>query len=104
MTTKPVHVRANIPNSADLNMAFGQIICEIEARTPHGRFWAYENCGRVDQPSGPGKPVFLKLHRERYCAAEIGDVVIEDALIRLARCQRADGAHREIFIHAIVCG
>src|ERR1700757_736166 len=30
--------------------------------------------------------------------------VIEDTLIRLARSQRTDGAHCEIFIHAIVCG
>jgi hypothetical protein len=28
-----------------------------------------------------GKPVFLKLHREGYSAAEIGHVVIENALV-----------------------
>src|SRR4029453_3576937 len=47
---------------------------------------------------------FLKLHREGHRAAEIGHIVIEHALVRLACCQRTDGAHREIFITAIVCG
>ena len=51
-----------------------------------------------------GKPVFLKLHREGYGAAEIGDVVIENALIRLACCQRTYSADSKIFIHAIVRG
>jgi hypothetical protein len=49
-------------------------------------------------------PVFLKLHREGYRAAEIGHVVIENALVRLACCQRTYGADRKIFIHAIVRG
>ena len=39
-----------------------------------------------------------------YRAAEIGHVVIENALVRLACCQRTYGADRKIFIHAIVRG
>jgi len=50
------------------------------------------------------EPLFLKLHREGYCAAKIGHIVIENALVRLACCQRADGAHRQKFIHAIIRG
>ena len=50
------------------------------------------------------KPVFLKLHREGYRAAEIGHVVIENALVRLARRQRTYGADRKIFIEPIVGG
>jgi len=49
-------------------------------------------------------PVFLKLHREGYRAAEIGHVVIENALVGLARCQRTDCTQRKIFIHAIIRG
>jgi hypothetical protein len=49
-------------------------------------------------------PVFLKLHREGYRAAEIGHVVIENALVRLACCQRTYGADRKIFIYPIVRG
>jgi hypothetical protein len=90
-----------------------------EARTSYGRFWACKNFGRralsvgllrhtfIPESINPLWLVnrcFLKLHREGYRAPEIGDVVIEDALIRLARCQGTNGAHREIFIHAIVCG
>ena len=49
-----------------------------------------------------GKPMLLELQREGYRAAEIGHVVIENALVRLACCQRTYGADRKIFIHAIV--
>src|SRR5436190_5859203 len=51
-----------------------------------------------------GKPVLLELHREGYRTAEIGHVVIENALVRLARRQRTYGTDRKIFIHPIVRG
>jgi hypothetical protein len=61
-------------------------------------------CADFSSVSLTREPLFLKLHGERYSAAKIGHIVIENALVRLACCQRADGAHRQKFIHAIIRG
>src|SRR5882762_1336198 len=50
------------------------------------------------------KPLRLKLHLEGHCAPEVGHLVIENALVRLACRQRTHRAQRKIFVHTIVCG
>src|SRR6266536_3339632 len=51
-----------------------------------------------------GCPRNLELHLEGHCAPEVGHLVIENALVRLACCKRTHSAHRKIFVHTIVCG
>src|SRR6266542_4681197 len=51
-----------------------------------------------------GCPRNLELHLEGHCAPEVGHLVIENALVRLACRERTHSAHRKIFVQTIVCG